>query len=404
MAYTPDPTDATNPTDSISAETAQAEFRALKAYLAANLAVISGGNLGGLLFKDNLFINGEMNVWQRGAGGAASFAAPATASFSADQWRLDYSGAARVTVAQVAGMDQYSPFSMQLTVTTPSGALGAGDFYTLSQRVIARKAGRLGWGAAANARTVSASFIGSFPTAGLHTFFIQNSAQNRSYVATFNVLPAQAGMATLFQLPGIPGDIAGTWLTGTNGVGVIAGIVLAAGSNFSNVNHNLWQAGNFLTTAGCVNELAVNAAVIKLGRIRFTDESGCSPFVSKGFDADLLDCLPYYEKSYEYAVAPGTAASSVSAILLYIQYTAASAYPMNLLVRYEAPKIVTPTVALYSDVTGTVARFRDNSSNVDSGANISSLSGKNSVVVSSNCTAATTIMQLSGHFTADAGL
>ena len=33
MSYTPDPTDITQPTDATSAETAQAEFRALKVYL-----------------------------------------------------------------------------------------------------------------------------------------------------------------------------------------------------------------------------------------------------------------------------------------------------------------------------------------------------------------------------------
>lgn len=44
MAYVPDPTDVTNPTDAIQAETAQAEFRALKAYI-QTLAFSAGNRL-----------------------------------------------------------------------------------------------------------------------------------------------------------------------------------------------------------------------------------------------------------------------------------------------------------------------------------------------------------------------
>lgn len=349
MAYTPDPTDVTNPTDATSAETAQAEFRALKAYLAANLAVISGGNLGGLLFKDNLLINGEMNIWQRGAGGTASFAAPATATYLADKWRIDYSGAGRVTVAQIAGMDQYSPFSMQITVTTPSGALGAGDFYTISQRVIASKAGRLGWGNGAAAKTVSASFLASFNTAGIHTFFIQNGAQNRTFAATINVLPAQVGVPTLYQIPGIPGDVAGVWPTGTSAIGVIAGIVLAAGSNFTSANHNVWQAGNLISTTGAVNELATNAAVVKLGRIRFTDESGCSPFVQKSFDDDLWDCLPYFEKTFSYATAPASNIATFVGCISISQTVGAGAVQNGNYVAFKRPKISNAAALTFFD-------------------------------------------------------
>ncbi len=42
MAYVPDPTDSANPTDSEDAFTAAAEFRALKTYIATQVAALAG--------------------------------------------------------------------------------------------------------------------------------------------------------------------------------------------------------------------------------------------------------------------------------------------------------------------------------------------------------------------------
>lgn len=349
MAYVPDPTNVSLPDDTIIAETAAAEFRALKAYIASLLStVIPGVNVGGLMFRDSLLINGEFNIWQRGAGGTASFVSPAASQYTADKWFWFFSGAGRSTIAQVAGMDAFSPFSHQTTVTTSSGALGAGDFYAHEQRIEGSRAARIAYGTA-NARTCSLSFVANFNTAGLHAVYIQNSAQNRSYVATFTVAPGQVGAATLYTVPGIPGDIAGTWLITNASIGVRVGICLAAGTNFNAPAVNSWQAGNFKSFAGCVNEVFTLANVVKLGRVRFTDESGCSPFVSKSFNEDLFDCFSYYEKSFAYAIAP-VAGTDTTDPEVGAQQAAATTTVQTHLVKYKRPKIATATVVILNPV------------------------------------------------------
>ena len=71
-AYVPDPTDATQPLDSVKASTAAAEFRALKAYIAG-----SGGGGGGGNGATNLFAQTSLTV---AAGAGQSLVGPVTFS------------------------------------------------------------------------------------------------------------------------------------------------------------------------------------------------------------------------------------------------------------------------------------------------------------------------------------
>ena len=70
-AYVPDPTDVTQPLDSVKASTAAAEFRALKAYIAS-----SGGGGGGN-GATNLFAQTSLTVF---AGTGQSLVGPVTFS------------------------------------------------------------------------------------------------------------------------------------------------------------------------------------------------------------------------------------------------------------------------------------------------------------------------------------
>src|SRR6266478_1806188 len=68
MAYVPDPTDVTQPTGSVLAQTAAAEFRALKAYIKG---LVFGANPVGSSGIKNRLIGGDFssNPWQRGITG-----------------------------------------------------------------------------------------------------------------------------------------------------------------------------------------------------------------------------------------------------------------------------------------------------------------------------------------------
>jgi len=73
-AYVPDPTNATQPLDSVKASTAAAEFRALKAYIAGSGG---GGGGGGGNGATNLFAQTSLTV---AAGAGQSLVGPVTFS------------------------------------------------------------------------------------------------------------------------------------------------------------------------------------------------------------------------------------------------------------------------------------------------------------------------------------
>lgn len=366
MAYVPDPTNTSQPDDTVIAETATAEFRALKAYIASLLAAGSlptGIYAGGLAFKDNFLINGQFDIWQR----QVTFALTAT-GYTADKWKLVFSGAARVTAARVAGPDGYSPFQWQSTVTTATGALGATDNYQLVQYCAGNKVSRMAFGTA-QAKVLSLSFVAAFAVAGLHSIALQNGAQNRSYVATFQVQPGQVGVPSYYTIPNIPGDIAGTWTT-DNSAGLLVSFPFAAGANFNTATPNQWVAGNALNTAGCVNEWGTIANVTKITRVRISDENGCAPYIAKSFLEELRDSRGYYEHSYDYGTFPLAIAAPGTVRGTYTYNGAAQSNTGTINIKLE-PKRAAATMQLYSDVTGTAARVRDRNNGVDQSTNFS---------------------------------
>lgn len=116
MAYIPDPTDTTQPTDSIIAETAQAEFRALKAYIQG---LVGGGGIlpGTSIYRKNFLINGAMQVWQRFITSLNPVAGVAT--YTLDRWYFYQSGGAtgNYTAAQTGTLEnQYARLQVNVAI------------------------------------------------------------------------------------------------------------------------------------------------------------------------------------------------------------------------------------------------------------------------------------------------
>lgn len=116
MTYIPDPTDATNPTDAIAAETAAPEFRALKAYIQS---IVGGTNVVGGGFV-NKFRNGAFDVAQRGPVTIAT----TSSQYTLDGWIVTPTGA-NVVVSQQAtnGLAKSGRGGGKVLQIAPAGAL-----------------------------------------------------------------------------------------------------------------------------------------------------------------------------------------------------------------------------------------------------------------------------------------
>ena len=87
-------------------------------------------------------------------------------------------------------------------------------------------------------------------------------------------------------------------------------------------------------------------------------------FENKSFQDFLFDCLPFFEKSYEIDVNPGTVDFRGQHVFR------SSSTSVESPVQFSVRKIAPPSITLYSPATGSASQMRDVSSGVDVNANV----------------------------------
>jgi len=234
----------------------------------------------------NRIINGAMVIDQRNAG--ASISLSGSAAYPVDRMvcygRASGAGMTgqRSTVAP-AGFTN----SLLFTATTGVAPVG-GDYAGINQNIEGFNFADLGWGTA-NAQTVALSFWVRSSVTGTYGFAIQNSAQNRSYVAQYTV---NAANTWEYKTVTITGDTSGTWLT-DNGVG--ARLTWDMGYGFgSTATANAWQAGNFYSVTGNIKLGSTAGATFYITGVQLEKGSTATSFDYRPYGTELALCQRYY--------------------------------------------------------------------------------------------------------------
>lgn len=352
--YIPDPTDVTQPTDDKIAETATAEFRALKAYIQTLIGNLAYSNA----FRKNLIINGAHQLDQRNEGAAVVLTAGG--KYITDKWYVNRNSTSTSSAQQVATPFPLSAFALKYG-TTVAGVPAAADTALLRTAIEGRDAAYLEWGTV-NAAPVSLSFLIESPVAGLHSFALRNSALNRTYVDIFLVNAVNTPQQ--ITINNIPGDLAGTWL-GTNGIGIEVDFDMGSGANLETAATAAWQAGAFTRTAGCV-QVSNHVGNLLITNVQLEASSACSPFEQSKWQDVLQWCQRYYWKTFNQGVAPAVNIGATDCITF--QQTALAG---NILrpVRYPVPMRATPTVTPFTPfLAGATDRAYDTTAGALSGA------------------------------------
>lgn len=286
MAYVPDPTDTTQPTDGIIAETAAAEFRALKLYIASLVGLPNSLNL----YRRNKVINGRQLIDQRLAGAATGNIA-ATKTYDSDRFSGQGVAAAGTFTLQrlSTGLANASSVNfLRAKVTTLDAAPAAGSAYRMSTVIEGVDCAELYWGTA-GAKGVALSFIAQSSIAGNYTFSLTNAAGTRSYVGAFAI--ALANTPQYFQIA-LPGDTAGVWAT-DNTAGIIIEWNLGCGVTFQ--GNFGWQAGVFKATPTTVSLINTLNATLDITDVQLEQAGAASPIEIVLFEEILVKCQRYYE-------------------------------------------------------------------------------------------------------------
>lgn len=240
------------------------------------------------LFRRNVMINGNFDVWQRGT----NFAAAASNLYSADRWKYQKSGAVVHTVKQNASPPTYadsgltSSYALQADVTTADASIAATDFALFSYTVEGYDYARLAGGNA----TLSFWVYGA--KTGTHCVAFRNDGIDRTYVAEYTITSASTWEKKTITVPLT--ETGGTW-DYTNGRGLDIVFTMACGTTF-HTTADAWQTGNYLGTSSQVNELDNTANNFLIAQVQFEKGDLATPFEYRSIAEELTLCQRYYER------------------------------------------------------------------------------------------------------------
>ena len=350
VAWTAGTIDVTNdvPADSQSAAVRINEAQSFTAAEKAQGRVNTYAAPFDALAFSGMQVNGGMEVSQE-RGTTAVTLATGTESYVIDQWTARFARAATLAIDAQQVSSPTPPaglqFGLQLKATTGLTPLAAGDYATLSTPIEGYRVSRLALGGS-SAQSISIGFWVYATIAGTMAVTLTNSANNRSYV-TDVVIDSAATWE--YKTLTVPGDTSGTWLT-TNGIGLRAIFCFGCGSTFQGTAGS-WQAsqifGSSSTTnfMASTNNVAVIAGVVVLPGIELP-ASDRAALILRPFDQELLLASRYWQKTYSYATAPGTATSAGSIRM----YTATTTNYLLMQAFFVPTMQGIPTLTIYDDL------------------------------------------------------
>lgn len=320
----------------------------------------------------NFIINGAMEISQEigtstkslGTGDNSAF------TYNLDQWFTYKLASNNWNVRQVA--DGPIGFSKCLDYNAAATqAMGATHFHSIGQFIEGSRLARLGFGTA-NAGKITLGFWCKSDSTGTGWVTFTNSGNNRVYRASYSISAANTWE---YKTITIDADQSGIWST-DNTIGLRVAWCLGSGSSAQSANLNAWASDGTVDGGGSTQTNFVPAAsnyyrLCGAFLIPTADApSAARSIIFRNSIAEELDaCMRYYETSYDFNTAAGTA-TSVGAVEDFI--TGASSFFFGTTsnsqggtVHFKKPKRTTPGITTWSPATGTAARFRDVANSAD---------------------------------------
>ena len=306
----------------------------------------------------NLIINGAMQVAQRGTSTTAQ-------GFVIDRFGVYYNAideASTYAQADVTSGGAYNAgFRKCLKITNGNQTNGAqaGSRIFIAYNVEAQDMANSGWN-----YTSSSSYI-------TLSFWVKASVAKSyyGYLYTFDGTPQryafQTGSLTADTWTKVnitvPGD-SNLQFDNNNSSGLYITLGAYWGTSYtdSGVTLNQWGSwsGGTRTPVDGTSWLTTNDATFEITGIQLEVGDTATDFEHKSFADDLYACQRYYDKSYNYETAPGTAGSTGAVVhTLSTSYNYAG-FPLE----FSREMRTAPTVTLYSTNNGNTGKSSADSS------------------------------------------
>ena len=315
----------------------------------------------GPLSNRNIVINGAMQVAQRGTSSTSS-----AGIVTVDRFTSSWGGGAVTTTQEslTSGSPYNEGFRNYARLTNTTGATGASNYRELFYKIEAQDLANSGWNYTSSSSYVTISFwIRSSVSQDYYFFLESRDGSNQIYSSPFT-LSADTWTKVTKTIPGG----ASVQIDNDAEVGALFSIIAFYGTNYTNSGNTdeTWRARDAAdkftldmtnTWAGTTN------ATFDITGVQLEVGSVATPFEHRSFGDELARCQRYYQKSYDYETAPGTAVSQGT---IQHGYTSmpASNYVARFGAQFRTSMRAQPTVVTY-DTAGNSGKcnYPDSSTN-----------------------------------------
>lgn len=264
---------------------------------ARDLADLGSSAEAGTVTGDNLIINGDMTVAQRGT----SFTAPSSSAYTLDRWRVLHSHDGAVDISQSTTAPADFKNSLKVDVTTADTSLSSGQYYILHHKMEGQFLSHLNYGSS-DAKQVTISFWVRSSKTG--TYHVELQTYDSEELARQYTIDA----ADTWEYKTL------TWIANTdhtipedNSTGLHVYWWLAAGDTFdgspmattwANNTNRVNGQENFLDSTS--NEFYITGCKMEVG-------TTATPFQHESYGDNLAKCQRYFQRLYGQNTASGVA-------------------------------------------------------------------------------------------------
>ena len=352
---------------------------------ARDLADLGGSADAGGLTGRNLIINGAMTISQRNG---TSSTTPANFAYLTDRFQFRSTQGSKFNAEQSTTAATGFKNSLKMTVAS-AYTVTSSDHFGVRQFIEGQNISHLEWGTA-NAKSVTLSFWVRSSVTGTHSGALGNSGDARAYPFSFTVSSADTWE---YKTISIAGDTSGTWLD-TNGIGIKVNFNLGAGSNHLAAAGS-WTTGEIVGATGSVSVVGTASATFYITGVQLEVGETATDFEHRSFGDELAKCQRYYDTSYTYGTAVGTATFDGT----IIGSRADGAFHCN--IKYSTTMRTAPTITMYNPSTGTSGQVRNVQTNANETSSGFQITEKKAAF---NGTTGTVGHGLQGHYVAEAEL
>lgn len=305
-------------------------------------------------YKRNAIINGNFQIWQRGA----SFPSVLDSTYTADRWIYYETSSMLHSISQstdVPVIDLKKPlFSLQIDVNTPSASPAASDYAVLRTKMEGYDLARFLYG-----RPCVLSMYIKAAVSGTYAVVIRNAAATAAWI-----VPLVYSTPNVWQRCEAQVDFStppGTW-NFDHQVGYTLNIALGCGSSVGSATTGQWLNADIYGYTGF--NPSAQANTIKIFGLQFERGDEASPIEEVSFIEELMICQRYYEKSFPYNIAPADAADTTNAVQMKASST--SQYAIFGWIPFSVVKRINPTMTYYNPAASNASKIR----NITGSANV----------------------------------